>query len=262
MPTVKRWQTVIFSAAHPRERQPQLTKVRGDYVEAVAARLYGRQALGQEEILVVGCGQGQLCEELARRGAIVLGLDDSPAMLAQARRHAEEVALGHVIAYVQGRAEALPFASGSFSLVVSLQALTQAEDLRAAVAEMARVLAPGGLLVFEAQRGGWLLRLLWNWLGKRWSAVLAAERVADARHCLRPRELIFLLRAYGLQPGEIRGFSPRGSAKGALAQSLGRYLGLRYLGYALRQPPPRSRAHQESVPSRLPLRPESSQGAS
>ncbi|MBX5458440.1 MAG: methyltransferase domain-containing protein [Thermogemmatispora sp.] len=245
---IKRWQKKTFANVHPSRWQPQLTVARCDYVEGAVTRLYGGTALGQEEILIVGCDQGQLCEELARRGAIILGLDDSPLVLEQAQRHARERALGHVIAYLSGRAEALPFASGSFSMVVCLQALAQVRDLRAAIAEMARVLAPGGLLVFEALNGNWPSRLLLNWLGERLPLVLGLEGAGRPRSLIRPRELAFLLTAYGLQPGEISSFLSRGLANSGLLWSLFRFTRLHYLGYAVRLPAPQQGSLLRSEP--------------
>ncbi|WP_052891095.1 class I SAM-dependent methyltransferase [Thermogemmatispora carboxidivorans] len=236
---VKRWQKRFFSSAHPFRWQLQLTVARSAYIEAAAARFYGGPVLGQEEILVVGCGQGQLCEELARRGAIIVGLDDSPSVLEQAERHARQSGLGHLIAYLRGQAEALPFATGSFSMVVCLQALEQVKDLRAAIAEMARVLAPGGLLVFEALNDSWPVRLLLGWPGRRRPLVLEQKKAGRPRGLIRPRELAFLLTASGLHPVEIGRFLPRDIADGGLIWSLSRVTRARYLGYALRLPPPR-----------------------
>ncbi|WP_069803344.1 class I SAM-dependent methyltransferase [Thermogemmatispora onikobensis] len=232
---IQRWQKRFFSSAHPSRWQLQLTVERGDYVETAAARFYGGPVLGQEEILVVGCGgQGQLCEELARRGAIIVGLDDSPRVVEQAQRHARASGLGHLIAYMCGRAEALPFATGSFSMVVCLQALEQVRDLRAAIAEMARVLAPGGLLLFEALNGSWPARLLLSW-----PLVREQKNAGRPRSFIRPRELAFLLTAYGLQPGEIGRFLPHDLAHGGPSWhlNLSRVTRARSLGYALRLPP-------------------------
>jgi 2-polyprenyl-6-hydroxyphenyl methylase/3-demethylubiquinone-9 3-methyltransferase len=253
---IKRWQQRIFANVHSSQWQPQLTVARCDYVEGAVTRLYGGTALGQEEILIVGCDQGQLCEELARRGAIILGLDDSPLVLEQAQRHARERALGHVIAYLCGQAEALPFASGSFSMVVCLQELAQVRELRAALAEMARVLAPGGLLVFEALNGSWPSRLLLSWLGERLPLVFGLEGAARPRSLIRPRELAFLLIAYGLQLAEIGSLPSGGPTNGGFLWSLCRLTRLHYLGYAVRLPAP-----QQGSPLRSEPRWRASQGS-
>jgi len=63
-------------------------------------------------LLDVGCGDGALASELACRGAIVLGLDADPAMIAAARRRTEAEATQ--LRFVEGQAEKLPFNDGSF----------------------------------------------------------------------------------------------------------------------------------------------------
>lgn len=91
--------------------------------------------------LDVGCGEGRFCRMLAARGADVTGLEPTAALLAAAR------ARDPGGRYVEGLAEHLPFADASFDLVVSYLALIDIPDFRAATAEMARVLAPGGRLL-------------------------------------------------------------------------------------------------------------------
>lgn len=96
------------------------------------------KAAGAQEVLDVGCGEGRFCRMLGDVGMQTTGLDPVPAMLDAAR--AQDTA-GN---YVQGYAEALPFADQSFDLVFSYLALIDIDDAQAAIAEMARVLRPGG----------------------------------------------------------------------------------------------------------------------
>lgn len=91
--------------------------------------------------LDVGCGEGRFCRMLAQRGVHVTGLDPTPALIGAAR---SRDASGD---YVQGMAERLPFASGTFDLVVSYLSLIDIDDVRAGIAEMSRVLSPGGTLL-------------------------------------------------------------------------------------------------------------------
>jgi SAM-dependent methyltransferase len=96
-----------------------------------------------QSVLDVACGTGVLAREAARRvgpGGAVTGLDRNDGMLAVARRKAPG------IAWRAGRAEAMPFADGAFDAVVSQFGLMFFEDRRAALAEMWRVLRPGGRL--------------------------------------------------------------------------------------------------------------------
>src|SRR5579864_1236969 len=87
----------------------RITGDRCDYIEACVTRVFGRGALAQQEILEIGCGGGLICEDLARRAAIMLGIDPSAAALATARIHAQQQGLGQNISYEQGVAESLSF---------------------------------------------------------------------------------------------------------------------------------------------------------
>ena len=111
-------------------------------------------------VLDVGCGTGVLLERLAARGEPV-GLDLSRDMLARAARRQRE--RGFTAALVCGDAQHLPFRDGAFESVVSTFAINAVPDLEAALAEMLRVLQPGGSLAFtsvgESKRGGLATRL-------------------------------------------------------------------------------------------------------
>jgi len=90
--------------------------------------------------LDVGCGSGEFLAELAARGARVAGLDPAPKMVELARQAVPT-------ADVQiGEAESLPWPDAGFDLVTAINALQFTDDPDAAVAEMVRVAAPGGLL--------------------------------------------------------------------------------------------------------------------
>jgi demethylmenaquinone methyltransferase/2-methoxy-6-polyprenyl-1,4-benzoquinol methylase len=79
---------------------------------------------------------------LARRGATVVGLDQSEDMLAQARaRLAEQPGK---ITFVQGEAEDLPFADGEFDALTFTYLLRYVDDRPATMRELARVVKPGG----------------------------------------------------------------------------------------------------------------------
>jgi SAM-dependent methyltransferase len=96
-----------------------------------------------DAVLDVACGTGVVAREAARRvgpGGRVAGIDASPGMLAVAR------AYGGPIDYRLGSAEALPFADAAFDAVVSQFGLMFFGDRAAAIAEMRRVLRPGGRL--------------------------------------------------------------------------------------------------------------------
>jgi demethylmenaquinone methyltransferase/2-methoxy-6-polyprenyl-1,4-benzoquinol methylase len=98
-----------------------------------------------QRALDVCCGTGDVALALVRTGARVTGLDFSPEMLAVARRRARTATAA--VEFIQGDALALPFADASFDAVTISYGLRNLADFRAGLAEMARVLRPGGRLV-------------------------------------------------------------------------------------------------------------------
>jgi ubiquinone/menaquinone biosynthesis C-methylase UbiE len=96
----------------------------------------------QTRVLDVCCGPGLVAGAAAQRGARAAGLDFSSAMLALARAAQPRVA------FSQGDAEALPYADGCFDAVVANFGVHHVPHPTAALAEMRRVLAPGGRVAF------------------------------------------------------------------------------------------------------------------
>jgi 2-polyprenyl-3-methyl-5-hydroxy-6-metoxy-1,4-benzoquinol methylase len=108
----------------------------------LAGRLIDRQ------VLDLGCGHGHLAREMARRGARVVGVDLSGALLERARSAEEREPLG--IRYVQADAASQAALAGqAFDLVVANFSLTDIDDLVGTVATIARVLDPAGILVMS-----------------------------------------------------------------------------------------------------------------
>jgi SAM-dependent methyltransferase len=93
-----------------------------------------------------GCGTGYVSAWLARRGARPVGIDNSSSQLATARRLRETHGLA--IPFVQGIAEQLPFPDASFDLVISEYGAAIWADPYLWIPEAARVLRPGGELIF------------------------------------------------------------------------------------------------------------------
>lgn len=98
------------------------------------------------DILEAGCGVAYFSAWLARRGARPVGLDPTPAQLQTARRLQAETGIEFPL--VEGVGEALPFPDVSFDVVLSEYGASLWADPYQWVPECARVLRPGGRLVF------------------------------------------------------------------------------------------------------------------
>lgn len=97
---------------------------------------------GWGRVLDVGCGDGQIARALAARGCSVVGVDPTERNLQVARER------GGGPDYLKGEAADLPFEDGSFDAVVACLVFEHIDDLDGAIAEVARVLRPGGRFAF------------------------------------------------------------------------------------------------------------------
>jgi SAM-dependent methyltransferase len=114
---------------------------------------------GAAEVLAVGCGEGQLARLAAGVPGVrrVVGVDPTWAQIAEARRR------GGGPAYARATASALPFPNGAFDAVVACLVFEHIGDADAAIAEVGRVLRPGGRFLFflnhpllQAPNSGWI----------------------------------------------------------------------------------------------------------
>lgn len=142
------------------------------YLYRWASRVIEEIAAGRIlRILDAGCGDAMLWRHINRRHQYV-GADFSTRPLSRACRY-------HPAAYVRGDLNRLPFVSGAFDLVLSMQALQYLEQPELAVHEMARVLRPDGQLVATLPNDGCFKY--------RWQGAPAIQR-----HRFRRREVMEL----------------------------------------------------------------------
>ncbi|HEU5405400.1 MAG TPA: class I SAM-dependent methyltransferase [Gaiellaceae bacterium] len=116
-------------------------------------------------VIDVATGTAAVAIELARAGPArtVIGLDQSPEMLAAGGDRVAHAGLSDRIELREGRAESLPFADGEFEALTFTYLLRYVEDVPAALRELARIVRPGGtvaMLEFALPRGTW--RPLWE----------------------------------------------------------------------------------------------------
>ena len=110
-----------------------------------------------DTVLDVASGTGAVAIELVRRhGCDVVGIDQSAEMLAAGQRRVDAAGLGGRIRLEQGRAEELPFEDESFDALTFTYLLRYVDDPAAVLAELARVVRPGGtiaMLEFHVPEG-------------------------------------------------------------------------------------------------------------
>ena len=102
-------------------------------------------------VLDVGCGSGDValfCRELVGKAGSVAGIDRDAAPLALARNRASELRLANVV-FSQSDIENLSPEAGLFDAVVGRRVLMYQRDSVEAIRRLARVLRPGGLMVFQ-----------------------------------------------------------------------------------------------------------------
>src|SRR4051812_35664119 len=124
-----------------REYFEALLEARAQHAPWISSALDYAGARGLR-VLDVGCGQGIDVARYALAGANVTGIDLTPRHVALARSHM--AALGLDAEIVQGDAERLPFADGTFDRASSTGVLHHTPDMPAALREIRRVLRPGG----------------------------------------------------------------------------------------------------------------------
>ena len=123
---------------------------------------------GAASILEVGCGEGELAEQLVREsGAAVVAIDQSERMVELTRRRGVDAHVADV--------QALPFADGAFDAVLAAWMLYHVADLDLGLREIARVLTPGGRLVATTNAADHLLELLELGRVDRWDLPFGAE---------------------------------------------------------------------------------------
>lgn len=130
----------------------------GGYVAALTM-LVGRRAVARlavdltrvgpdDHVVDVGCGPGTAARHVARNARSVTGVDPSAEML----RVATVLDRQDQVAWMPGRAEELPLSDGDVSVVWSLATVHHWPDLEAGLAEVRRVLAPGGRFLAVERR--------------------------------------------------------------------------------------------------------------
>ena len=112
-----------------------------EYVEQILP-LAAAELQGARRVLDIGCGEGQLARLAAQQGAAVVGVDPTWNCVDVAHRRAGGVA------YARATAGRLPFADASFDTALACLVFEHIDDVDDAIAEVARILEPGGTFCF------------------------------------------------------------------------------------------------------------------
>ncbi|MEZ4601020.1 MAG: bifunctional 2-polyprenyl-6-hydroxyphenol methylase/3-demethylubiquinol 3-O-methyltransferase UbiG [Syntrophotaleaceae bacterium] len=215
----------------------------------------GRKGFCGKRLLDVGCGGGVLTEEFAAIGLTVTGLDPSEKSIQAARAHARENGLA--IEYRHGSGDRLPFDTGSFDLVSCCDVLEHIQNWDHVVAEVARVLKPGGLFFYDTINRTPISKLVFIKLAQEWKYTrFLPPNLHVWDMFIRPEELTSAMNRHGLLNMDIRGTNPpknpfrmlwamRGLNRGRIsAAEFGRRVGgsvegpdinVNYMGYAIRK---------------------------
>lgn len=143
-PTYDRYAALLSYGQDPRWRRFLVSRV---------------EAAPGDRVLDVATGTGAVARELVRqKGCAVVGVDQSPEMLAEAARRSSASS-----ELVEASAERLPFADGEFAALTFTYLLRYVDDPQAVLGELARVVRPGGTIAgleFGLPTGAW--RRLWE----------------------------------------------------------------------------------------------------
>jgi ubiquinone biosynthesis O-methyltransferase len=199
-------------------------------------------------------GGGLLAEEFAQLGCEVTGVDPSTESLEVARAHARESGLE--IDYREASGDDLPFADGEFPVAYCCDVLEHVDDVAATLAEIARVLAPGGLFLYDTINRTRHSRLLMIKVAQDWRATAWAEPdLHDFDMFIKPEEVEADMDRAGLEVRDRVGFAaanPPAALKAMWDRAhgqitygeMGERLGIResrdtsssYGGYAVKRP--------------------------
>jgi demethylmenaquinone methyltransferase / 2-methoxy-6-polyprenyl-1,4-benzoquinol methylase len=143
-PTYDRYANLLSFGQDPRWRSFLVSRIPAD----------------ANRVLDVASGTASVAIELARAAPArtVLGVDQSPEMLAAGQARVEDAGLAHRIELRESRAEELPFADAEFDALTFTYLLRYVDDVPATLRELARVVKPGGtvaMLEFGLPRGVW-----------------------------------------------------------------------------------------------------------
>lgn len=163
----------------------------------------GKVKLAGKRSIDIGCGGGILSESMARRGAVVTGVDMGEAPLAVARLHLLES--GVAVEYLYGTAEEMALQrAGQYDVVTCMEMLEHVPDPGAVVAACAQLVKPGGNVFFSTinrNPKAWLFAIV----GAEHVLRLLPRGTHEYAKFIRPSELAGWCRDAGLDVRDMTG---------------------------------------------------------
>ncbi len=164
---------------------------------------HSRRPLEGKNALDVGCGAGLLAEPLARLGAEVTAIDPAAELISAAREHA--AGQGLAIDYRVSAVEDLP---GTFDLITSMEVIEHTADPQRFLNDLAKRLAPNGLLILSTPNATAWSRLITITLAEGMGAI--PKGTHDFDKFIAPERMKQLMANAGLKCLDVEGlaFSP------------------------------------------------------
>ncbi len=200
----------------------QINPLRLNYIDE-------RVSLPGKTVIDIGCGGGLVSEGMARRGAIVTGIDLGEAPLAVARLHAQKE--GIEVDYLKIPAEQIAAErAGQYDAVTCLEMLEHVPDPASVVAACAQLLKPGGKVFFSTINRN-PKSFMFAIVGAEYVLRLLPRGTHEYKKFIRPSELAGWCRDAGLQVVDTTGMTYNPLTE---VYRLGRDVDVNYLMYAVK----------------------------
>lgn len=167
--------------------------------------IHAQASLQDKEVIDVGCGGGILAESMAKKGAIVTGIDLSEKALKVADLHSLESGL--TIRYQPVSAEQMAEQeAGKYDIVTCMEMLEHVPDPGSVIAACAKLVKPGGFVFFSTLNRN-PKSYLYAILGAEYVLKMLPKGTHDYAKFITPAELSQSIRAAGLELLSLRGMS-------------------------------------------------------
>lgn len=200
-------------------------------------RFLEKSVVATNRVLDVGCGGGYMIDAIARENLELVGIDLAQQALVAA--HTRALQQQYDAKLMRASALNLPFADDAFDGVVCTDVLVHVPNPRRVVAEISRVLKPGGWLHFSSINRNWLAHFIMITLGENWLKMVP-KGTHDSATFIKPKELRAMLADSGLHLERWQGLGPVGWSLGAFTFGGHPLKTVMYQGVAKRIVPPDS----------------------